>query len=204
MFSSAAGGAYCLEVGSLEGGGRPYINPAFSRGGDKVKSGCITPAVLGPTSGQNGTIIPANLGVPNVGTIPEVATYPLLSWGPTYGLSGDITVVVLRPTRVQNGNVTLAVLLSWGPPCGDKITSGSRTLAMLGPTSGQNGYITPTFSGSPQRGTSIMAAELATTGLYCLLGNSYITLAVQVPIVGNLQPQGGNCCCCKQVFFFPL
>ena len=197
------------------------ITPAFSgvpKQGDKIKSGpqmgriATSPLRLEgpqtrgqsqwcPTSGQNCYITPAFSGVPKQGDkvkgapqVGRIATSPLRSWGSTNKgtkskvphkwaellhhpcvLGGPQTRGQSQrcPTSGQNCYITPA--FSGVPKQGDKIKSGpqmgriatsplrlegpqTRGQSQWCPTSGQNCYITPAFSGVPKQGDKVKGA----------------------------------------------
>ena len=148
-----------------------YLTLAFlgvSGRGDKIKSGCITPAVsviprrgekiksryitfLGAHKWAELLPLPCVLGGPQVGGI---ATSPLHSWGSAEEATKSKVATSPLPSRGPTGGrncyLTLAFLGVSGR--GDKIKSGYITLAVsVVPRRGvkiTSGYITPAFSGT--------------------------------------------------------
>ena len=170
------------QVGKMATSPLPYRgSPPLQSGGQNQKW---------PTSGQNGYLTPAVLGIPtaserggkirNGPQVGKMATSPLPYWGspplqsggqnqkwPTSGQSGYLTPAVLGiPTASERGGKIRS-----GPQVGKMATSplpyrGSPPLQSGGqnqkwPTSGQNGYLTPAVSGIPTASERGAKSEVA-------------------------------------------
>ena len=115
----------------------PYTLGGPQTKGDKIRSGCLTPAFSGAQKRVEVVRNPCILGGPRrKGEKSEVAASPLPSWGPTKGRKCYVTSAFSR-----------------GPKQGrDKIRIGCLNPAFAGPERGRKSYETPAFSGSPNKG----------------------------------------------------
>ena len=127
----------CLLRGP-KGGHRCYVTPAFSGSptkGNKITRGCLTPAFSGAQKRAEMLRHPYILrDHQQRGTKSQVAASPLPSRGPKEG-----------------GNAMSPLHSRGSPTKGNKIRSGCPTAAFSGSKGGQTCYITPAFSGIPNK-----------------------------------------------------
>ena len=182
----------CLLGGPKEGGNA--TSPLHSWGsptkGNKIRSGCLTPAFLRAQKRAEMLRQPYIVGDPQCqawGAKSEVATSPLPSWGPKRGRKCYVTPAFLgipnakrgeqnqkwlpHPCLVgvpkEGGNAT-SPLHSWGSPtpsAGSKIRSGYLTLAFLGAQKRAEMRRHPCNLGVPQRQAQGAKSKVATSPL---------------------------------------
>ena len=157
-------------------GRKCYVTPAFSgvpnaKRGEKIRSSCHTPPSRGPKRGRKCYVTTAFSGVPKQReTKSELAASSLPTLGPKKG--GNATSPLRSrgsPNKAgQNQKWQTHPYLLGGPKKGRNATSplhsgGSETKgdtiridcltpAYSGPKRGQNCYVTPAFSGIPNKG----------------------------------------------------
>ena len=142
--------------------------------GDKIRIGCLNPAFWGPTSGRKCYVNLAFSGVPNRGDKIKAdpkerknATSPLHSRG-----SPEREINQSRPKRGRKCYITPT--FSGVPNKGNKIKAGpkeggnatsplhsrgspAKGINQSGPKRGRKCYVTPAFSGVPNKGDKIKA-----------------------------------------------